>query len=125
MVRLCKDEKRFAVSMDTIEGPVNDVCDVVMPGSTWVEKAGTFENANGVLQAFEQAIQPVEGTRPEGQSAMAMLATIHGERAGIFNANSVRGEMAEAVPALAMFETDVRTPSGAGLIESDMATVEF
>jgi NADH-quinone oxidoreductase subunit G len=125
MVRLCKDEKRFAVSMDTIEGPVNDVCDVVMPGSTWVEKAGTFENANGVLQAFEQAIQPVEGTRPEGQSAMAMLATIHGERAGIFNANSVRGEMAAAVPALAMFETDVRTPSGAGLIESDMATVEF
>ncbi|MCB9838488.1 MAG: (2Fe-2S)-binding protein [Phycisphaeraceae bacterium] len=125
LIELCRSERRFSVSMDTIEGPLNDVCDVVMPGSTWVEKAGTFENVNGVLQAFERAIQPLDGTRPEGQSAMAMLATMHGERAGIFNAAGVRGEMAAAVPALSMFATGVRTPGGGGYVEADMAVVEF
>ncbi len=125
LIDLCKGDARFSVSMDTIEGPLNDVCDVVMPGSTWVEKAGTFENVNNVLQSFEQAIRPAEGTRPEGQTAMAMIATIHGEREGIYNAAGVRSEMAAAAPALAMFETDVRMPSGVGLVETDMATVEF
>ena len=125
LIDLCKGDARFSVSMDTIEGPLNDVCDVVMPGSAWVEKAGTFENANNVLQSFEQAIRPAEGTRPEGQTAMAMIATIHGEREGIYNAAGVRSEMAAAAPALAMFETDVRMPSGVGLVETDMATVEF
>ena len=125
LVELCRGDSRFAVSLDTIEGPVNDVCDVVMPGSTWVEKAGAFENVNGVLQAFERAIHPLDGTRPEGQTAMAMTATACGEREGIFNAAGVRSEMAAAVPALSMFETEVRTPGGSPLVEADMAVVEF
>ena len=125
LVDLCRNDSCFAVSLDTIEGPLNDVCDVVMPGSTWVEKAGTFENVNNVLQSFEQAIRPFDGTRPEGQTAMAMTATIHGELEGIFNSAGVRSEMAAAVPTLSMFETDVQSPSGSSFVEADMAMVEF
>jgi len=125
LIDLCRGDKRFAVSLDTIEGPLNDVCDVVMPGSTWAEKAGTFENATNTLQAFEQAIQPLEGTRPEGQTAMALMAAIHGERPGIFNAAGVRSEMASAAPELNVFARDVVLPGGGKLAEPDMVVVEL
>jgi anaerobic selenocysteine-containing dehydrogenase len=66
------------VLIDTLSSVLTDAADVVLPGATWVEKAGTFENARGVLQAFEQAIPVIEMAKSEGQIALDLLAVLAG-----------------------------------------------
>ncbi|MEZ6232563.1 MAG: 2Fe-2S iron-sulfur cluster-binding protein [Phycisphaerales bacterium] len=70
---------RFTVLLDTLESPLVDDADVVLPSCTWAEKAGTFENRTGVLQAFEQAIPALEGSRAEAQIALDLLAHATGQ----------------------------------------------
>ena len=67
----------FKVLIDTHANRAADLADVVLPGASWLEKAGTFENKNGVLQAFEQAIPCVEPARSEGQIANDLGAELH------------------------------------------------
>lgn len=63
---------RFTVLIDTLPSRIIDSADVVLPGATWAEKAGTFENHRGLLQAFEAAIPPL--ARTEGQISHDLLA---------------------------------------------------
>jgi len=72
MVQAAAD--RFTVLLDTLPTRLVDASDVVLPGATWAEKAGTFENHRGVLQAFEAAIPPI--ARTEGQIAFDLLAAL-------------------------------------------------
>ncbi len=145
---------RFVVLIDTLGGPLIDGADVVLPGCTWAEKAGTFENACGLLQAFEAAIPPVEFARSEGQTAFDLLAVLHGEalasprrvkvvvvdeqpgmvpqatevvlpRSRLFNAAEVRAEMARATPALTAFASEVALPAPAARHEAEVEMVEL
>ncbi len=50
---------------------------MVLPSCTWVEKAGTFQNARDIIQAFEQAIPTVGDSRAEGQIGHDLL--VHAE----------------------------------------------
>ena len=144
----------FTVLVDTLDSGLVGSADVVLPASTWMEKAGTFENAKGVLQAFEQAIPVVGASRGEGQIGLDLLGLIEDRtdamgvertlvvvdeqagavpnavevakpRAGLFNAADARREMAEDVPALATIANEVRTPSLSEQAEPDMAMVEL
>ena len=45
-----------------------------LPGAAWVEKAGTFENADGRLQAFEQAIPTPGLAKAEGQIGLDLMS---------------------------------------------------
>ncbi|NRA58238.1 MAG: molybdopterin-dependent oxidoreductase, partial [Phycisphaerales bacterium] len=65
---------RFTVLIDTLPSRLIDASDVLLPGATWVEKAGTFENHRNVLQAFDSAIPPI--ARTEGQIAHDLLAAL-------------------------------------------------
>ena len=125
-------------------------------GATFAEKAGSFENARNMIQAFEQSIPCQHDAKSEGQIATDMLALLNGEelevppltaadfvvdegpgqvpgasdvaalpRAELFNAASVRGEMAQAHDALKVFVTDITTPPAAKKVETDMAMVEL
>jgi len=76
LARAC--EKAFTVLIDTLPNRLTASAQVVIPGATWAEKAGVFENAKGRLQAFEQAIPAVAGAMPEGQIALDLLAVIEG-----------------------------------------------
>ncbi len=89
-----KDRPRVLL-IDTLRSRLLNHADAVLPGSTWIEKAGTFENASGRLQAFEQAIT-VEGARAEGQIGLDLLAAATGGSPGLFNAAETRLAMAEA-----------------------------
>jgi len=64
--------ERFTVLIDTLPSRLIDASDVVLPGATWAEKAGTFENHRNMLQAFDAAIPPL--ARTEGQIAHDLLA---------------------------------------------------
>jgi len=148
----CIDGK-FVVLIDTLASSLVDDCDVLIPGATWVEKAGTFENARGMLQGFEAAIPVIELAKTEGQIALDLLAELGNEaveprepqtlvvqssmgqvaagvqvapaRATPFNAAHVRGEMAQASASLSLFITNVTMPEGETVRPSDMPIVDL
>jgi NADH-quinone oxidoreductase subunit G len=144
---------KFVVLIDTLLGRLCDLADVVLPGATFAEKAGTFENVQGMLQAFEQAIPVIELAKSEGQLAFDLMDVMDGkpepdkeattvvvettrgqvaQAARIatpwsrsFNAADVRAEMARTFPGLGVFATDVSVPSPKAVQEPDMAVVEL
>ncbi len=144
---------KFVVLIDTLLSSLVDRANVVLPGATWAEKAGTFENARGVLQAFEQAIPVIELAKSEGQLALDMHAAMDGvpapidsvvpvvvqttpgqvaagtqqalPRAVAFNAANVRAEMAGKFQALSVMVRDVKMPSVAVEQRADMEMVEL
>jgi len=71
-------EGRYVVVIDTLASKLTERADIVLPGATWVEKAGTFQNARDMLQAFEAAIPCIGASRPEGQIAQELLSMIKG-----------------------------------------------
>ena len=143
---------KFTVLIDTLLNPLVDRADVVIPGATFAEKAGTYENAKGRLQAFEQAIPVIEMAKSEGQIAFDLQAVLAGKPAPIdkeipvvvettrgqvaaglqvatpyadaFNAASVRTQMA-AMPGLACFGTDVHMPATLPPAEPDLQIVDL
>jgi len=63
----------FTALIDALETPIAADADVLIPGATWAEKSGTFENVKGRLQAFEQAIALRPGAHSELETAAAIL----------------------------------------------------
>ncbi|HYE01668.1 MAG TPA: molybdopterin-dependent oxidoreductase [Phycisphaerales bacterium] len=63
---------KLVVLLDTLDTPLAARADVLLPGATWLEKSGTFENARGLLQSFEQAIPVLDGARQEAAIALAL-----------------------------------------------------
>jgi NADH-quinone oxidoreductase subunit G len=148
-----KSSRPFTVVIDTLASRLTEAADVVLPGATWAEKAGTFENARGMLQAFEAAIPVVELAKPEGQIAMDLLEVARGGApsakpfpgtiatpeigvdipetfevappiGGLFNPAEARRAMA-AVKGLEVFGTGVKMPEVAEGVETGMEMVEL
>lgn len=143
---------KFTVLIDTLHTSLVESCDLLIPGATWAEKAGTFENWQNVLQAFEQAIPVIELAKTEAQIALDLEAefqkvplelrdletqivnttpgqvaagvTIVPPRAKAFNAADTRTEMVKLHAALAPF-AQVRAPSIDAPVRSDMQIVEL
>ncbi|MFO0859400.1 MAG: 2Fe-2S iron-sulfur cluster-binding protein [Phycisphaerales bacterium] len=143
---------KYTVLIDTLRTALVESCDVLIPGATWAEKAGTFENWQNVLQAFEQAIPVIELAKTESQIALdleaelrkeplelrdletVIVATTPGQvaagvtiappRAKAFDAAATRSEMAATYPALAVFAS-IKRPSPAAPTRTDMQMVEL
>ncbi|MCI0364312.1 MAG: molybdopterin-dependent oxidoreductase [Phycisphaerales bacterium] len=119
---------RFVALIDTLNTKLVDRADVVIPGATWTEKAGVFENANGRLQAFERAITPIDYTKSESQIALdlaaASAASDLGLQHAIYNPAVVRQTIASTL-GLPEFIQNVHYPAVLGEVESDMALIEL
>lgn len=99
---------KFTVLIDTLANMLADRAEIVLPGATWVEKAGTFESARGLMQAFERAIPALEGAKSEGQHALDMLALLAGaeapaERFDAVMLETTRGQVAAGVQVTRTF----------------------
>lgn len=143
----------FTVLIDTHPRKAADKADVVIPGASWAEKAGTFENANNIIQAFEQAIPVAENAKAEGQIALDLISMLDGEGLGpvrrevvrvdeapgqvptaverrtqsarLYNAAMTRQEMAQSSESLGVFVSEVRTPVVSVKQEPDVEMVEL
>jgi NADH-quinone oxidoreductase subunit G len=96
----CKDT--FVLLIDTLPNHLSEQANVILPGATWAEKAGVFENADSRLQAFEQAIPVLAGAQCEGQIAMDLMAVVEGAPVSEIRADAtvlVVDEQAGQVPA--------------------------
>ncbi|HYE63595.1 MAG TPA: 2Fe-2S iron-sulfur cluster-binding protein [Phycisphaerales bacterium] len=144
---------KFTVLIDTLYTPLVDRADIVLPGATWAEKAGTFENARNMLQSFHQAIPVIEVAKSEGQIALDMLAVLQGAppvvdgvasvvvvstwaqvpagrevvlpRAETFNAGNIRHQMAQSHGDLGVFVSNVSQPVVEVAQSADMQMVEL
>lgn len=112
------------VAIDTLPNAVTAMAAVVLPGAAWIEKAGSFENATGRLQSFEQAIEPVEFAKSESQIALDLAAARAGRVAAGYCAASTRAEMAK-VAGLECMANAVHAPEHTATVESDMVMVEL
>ncbi|MHC5113238.1 MAG: NADH-quinone oxidoreductase subunit G [Planctomycetota bacterium] len=117
-------KKRFTALVDTLPNKLSEKADVVIPGATWMEKAGAFENVNGLLQAFDRAIDPIDFCKSEAQIALDLAARRAGERPSTYNPAQVRQQMA-AEHGLAEFVDAVAIPRESEPVEADMQLVEL
>ena len=115
---------RAVILIDTLPTALSERADVVIPGATWAEKAGTFENVNNRLQAFDRAIMPIDYCKSEAQIALDFEAERTGEEPVVYDAEQTRRAMAD-VHDLGEFVDDVHLPPEAQTVESDMEIVEL
>ena len=115
---------RFVVLIDTLATPLADRADVLIPSATWAEKAGTFENAGGRLQAFERAIKPIDYVKSESQIALDLIAAASGSSPAVYDPLATRKQMAD-LNGLSEFVSEVHLPPADEKIASDMQVVEL
>ncbi|MDX1683492.1 MAG: molybdopterin-dependent oxidoreductase, partial [Phycisphaeraceae bacterium] len=111
--------KRKIVMIDTLPNKLTEKADVLLPGATWLEKAGCFENIDGRLQSFEAAIPVMEDARSEGQIALELLAAADQQPRAIYDADTVREQMGGA------FVAEVHHPQADEGATSDLEYVEL
>lgn len=112
----------FVTLLDTLPGRLLARADVLLPCATWVEKAGTFENHDGRLQAFERAIAPIDYVKSEAQIAVDLVARQRGERPRAYNPAQVRQRMSVESGLEAMIGV-AAIRSLEPVIESDMELI--
>jgi NADH-quinone oxidoreductase subunit G len=110
--------------IDTLPTALTAMAEVVLPGATWIEKSGTFENAKNRLQGFDRAITPVDFAKGECQIALDLMAEREGIRAPAFDGVAVRAEMAR-ITGLERFATEHHATPAKPAVESDMVLVEL
>ncbi len=115
---------RRIVLIDTLANRLAESAEVTLPSATWIEKAGSFENANGRLQSFERAIAPIEFVKCEGQIALDLATRLSGAPATIYDAAQTRRTMA-TVAGLQMFANEVHHPPLGHARTSDMSLVQL
>ncbi len=106
LVAAVKD--KYTVIIDTLPNDLTAKADVVLPGASWAEKAGMFENANNKLQPFNQAIATLEGARTEGQIAIDLMVACGLAKAARMDVEAVRGEIGGEVAQAVQHTCDSR-----------------
>ncbi len=114
---------RFVALIDTLQSRLAERADVVIPGATWAEKSGCFENAGNRIQAFERAIDPIDFCKSEAQIAIDLNAMRTGDRPAAYDASATRRAMTEAL-GVAEF-AQIATPGETERVESDMQLVQL
>ncbi|MEM6460231.1 MAG: molybdopterin-dependent oxidoreductase, partial [Planctomycetota bacterium] len=116
LLQAVRDKDRTTVLIDTLPTALSETAEVLLPGATWVEKAGSFENAHGRHQHFEAAIRPLEFAKPEGQIALDLLAVLGKRPRQRYDPADWRTEMGDA------FATDLHHPAAA---DQKVADVQY
>jgi predicted molibdopterin-dependent oxidoreductase YjgC len=72
------------------------MADVVLPGSTFLEKSGTFTNLERRIQQVNAAVSPLEGCKTDGQIICEMMRTLGYDQPD-FDAAEVLEEISDVV----------------------------
>ncbi|HOP21823.1 MAG TPA: formate dehydrogenase subunit alpha [Gammaproteobacteria bacterium] len=76
------------------------LADVVLPASSFLEKNGTFTNGERRVQAVHQAVQPLAGTKPDGQIIIDIMNRM-GMKQKDYHPDWVLDEISKIVPFFA------------------------
>ncbi|MEZ6062934.1 MAG: molybdopterin-dependent oxidoreductase [Planctomycetaceae bacterium] len=84
------------IVQDILPSPILKYASHVLPSGTFVERDGTFVNHNGLAQMIRRSVRGPDNTRADNR----LLWELSG-RIGLFDGDSLRREIASAVPELA------------------------
>jgi NADH-quinone oxidoreductase subunit G len=93
LVEAAKKAQFLALS-DLLQNPLAESAHVVIPGTAWAEKDGTFMNVDGRVQRIRKAVEPPVTARAEVQWLQEVLVALGARQA----LTSVEGVFREALP---------------------------
>jgi len=108
---------RWVAMIDILPNDLSEEVDLLLPGASWAEKAGTFENIHNRLQSFDQAIPVIELAKTEGQIALDLLGFAGLERRRPYRTDVLRQELGGS------FITDVHHPDPEQQVTSELEYV--
>lgn len=73
------------------------IADVIFPASSFLEKEGTFTNGERRIQKVQQVVEPLEGTKPDGQIVVDMMNRMGYPQKG-YTADIILKEISGIVP---------------------------
>lgn len=79
--------------------------DVILPGSSFLEKSGTFTNGERRVQRVNQVVEPIEGTKPDGQIIVDIMNRMGYEQAD-YTPDGMLEEISQIVPFFAGIKWD-------------------
>jgi formate dehydrogenase major subunit len=71
--------------------------DVILPGSSFLEKSGTFTNGERRVQAVRQVVKPIKGSKPDGQIIVDVMNRM-GYAQAPYHPKTVLAEISQIVP---------------------------
>jgi NADH-quinone oxidoreductase subunit G len=87
------------LAVETRPGPVADNASFVVPGHSYLEKAGSVTNMEGRVQRIRQALPPATPAPPETQVLMMLATALGAEDWGKSDPVSVNRALLESLPA--------------------------
>lgn len=78
---------------------------VVLPGSSFLEKEGTFTNGERRIQKVQKVVEPIEGTKPDGQIIVDVMNRMGYEQPD-YTAKGMLEEISQIVPFFAGVKWD-------------------
>lgn len=72
-VRNALDSLEMLIVQEIFMTPTAQMADVVLPGASFLEKSGTFTNGERRIQRVNQVVEPIEGSKPDGQIVVELM----------------------------------------------------
>ena len=104
------------IVQDILSSPVLKHATHVLPSGTFVEREGVFVNHKGLAQMIRRSVRGPDGTRPDGRLLWELA-----ERSGLIQTDTLRSEIASAIPALAVISNAELKVNGVLLDETVVA----
>ena len=77
--------------------PTAELATVILPGASFLEKEGTFTNGERRIQRVNKVVEPIEGTKPDGQIIVDIMNRMGYEQPD-YTAESMLQEISQIVP---------------------------
>jgi formate dehydrogenase major subunit len=95
----------FLVVQELFMTETAKVANVILPGASFLEKSGTFTNGERRVQRVNKVVDPLEGTKPDGQIIVDMINRM-GYSQPDYDAAGVLEEISQIVPFFAGIKWD-------------------
>jgi formate dehydrogenase major subunit len=96
-VRSALQGLEFLVVQELFMTETARIADVVFPASSFLEKEGTFTNGERRIQRVQKVVEPLQGTKPDGQIVVDMMNRMGYSQEG-YSAEVILKEIAGIVP---------------------------
>ena len=97
MLDRAMDQLELLVVQDLFMTPTTEKAHVVLPAASFLEKSGTFTNGERRIQRVNQVVEPLEGTKPDGQIIVDIMNKMGYEQEG-YDPDITLQEISKASP---------------------------
>lgn len=88
------------IVQEIFETETSKLAHVVLPASSFLEKSGTFTNGERRIQRVQQVVEPLEGTKPDGQIVIDLMNRM-GYKQADYQPDTMLEEISQIVPFFA------------------------